>query len=344
MAEADRYDSSTNSQSQQFLGSQDWTLSQALQMEDDQDDFITKFQDLTGIEKREMSRNYFEKSKDHYGNWNLEDALSMFYDDSESNFSQNDSMLPMANDNYFDLEFFIKTGDAGFYEIAINICSNLGLNDMKRMREVNKTIKKFMDEERMVARLLTKPIIFRPEVLSAHDLEEFNRWIEFISVVKKEGTLPELFSLIPINRKYVCIEPNFLPISPLKVAVTLKSKEILKMLKKYGLMDSEEKPELTVKFMKYACQALKWAQRDGEVKREIYHEGKYLNEFSVGLAASHGALIDPEEPIKVLPYLIRLMNQIELDGMKKIRIEHIEPKQFVQLLNSNEFELFLNQF
>ena len=37
------------------------------------------------------------------------------------------------------------------------------------------------------------------------------------------------------------------------------------MLKKYGLMDSEEQPELTVKFMKYACKALKWAQRDEEV-------------------------------------------------------------------------------
>ena len=108
-----------------------------------------------------MSRNYFEKSKDQYGNWNLEDALSMFYDDPESNFSQNDSLLPKANGNCFDLEFFIKTGDAGFYQIAINICSNLGLNDMKSMREVNQTIKNFMDEERMIARLLTKPIIFR---------------------------------------------------------------------------------------------------------------------------------------------------------------------------------------
>jgi hypothetical protein len=43
MAEADRYDNFTNSQSQQFLGSQDWTVSQALQKEDD---LITKFQDL----------------------------------------------------------------------------------------------------------------------------------------------------------------------------------------------------------------------------------------------------------------------------------------------------------
>ena len=85
------------------------------------------------------------------------------------------------------------------------------------------------------------------------------------------------------------------------------------MLKKYGFMDSEEKPELTVKFMKYACQALLWAQRDEEVKREIYHEGKYLNEFSVGLATSNGALIDPQEPIKVISYLNRLMNQIELN-------------------------------
>jgi len=279
MAEDDRYDSFTNSQSQPFLGSQDWTLSQALQMEKVHDDFITKFQDFTGIEKREMSRNYFEKSKDHYGNWNLEDALSMFYDDPESNFSQNDSLLPKANGNCFDLEFFIKTGDAGFYQIAINICSNLGLNDMKSMREVNKTIKNFMDEERMIAQLLTKPIVFRPEVLSAHDSEEFNRWIEFISVVKKEGTLPELFSLIPINRKYVCIEHNFLPISPLKVAVTLKSKEILKMLKKYGLMDSEEKPELTVKFMKYACKALQWAEKDDEVNN-VLHLNIYRKQIS----------------------------------------------------------------
>ena len=140
------------------------------------------------------------------------------------------------------------------------------------MREVNKTIKRFMDEERMYARLLTKPIVFRPEVLSAHDFEEFDRWIEFISVVKKEGTLAELFSLIPINRKYVCIglALDFLPISPLKVAVTLKSKEILKMLHKYGLMDSEEKLELTVKCMKYACKALQWAQQDEEVNNVLH--------------------------------------------------------------------------
>ena len=118
----------------------------------------------------------------------------------------------------------------------------------------------------------------RREILSAHDFEEFNRWIEFISVVKKEGTLPELFSLIPINRRYVCIEHNFLPISPLKVAVTLKSKEILKMLKKYGLMDSEEKPELTVKFLKYACQALKWAQRDEEVNN-VLHLNSYREQI-----------------------------------------------------------------
>ena len=118
----------------------------------------------------------------------------------------------------------------------------------------------------------------RREILSAHDFEEFNRWIEFISVVKKEGTLPELFSLIPINRRYVCIEHNFLPISPLKVAVTLKSKEILKMLKKYGLMDSEEKPELTIKFMKYACKALKWAQRDEEVNN-VLHLNSYREQI-----------------------------------------------------------------
>ena len=223
--------------------------------------------------------------------------------DSESNFSQNDSMLPMANGKYFDLEFFIKTGDAGLYQIAIDICSNLGLKDMKRMREVNRTIKNFMDKERIYARLLTKPILSRPEVLSAHDLEEFDRWIEFISVVKKEGTLTELFSLIPINRKYVCIglrDPglalDFLPISPLKVAVTLKSKEILKMLKKYGLMDSEEKPELTVKFMKYACKALKWAQRDEEVNNVLHlnHLREEWSQEMIGLYFMEMEIFHPD--------------------------------------------------
>ena len=121
--------------------------------------------------------------------------------------------------------------------------------------------------------------------MSAHDFEEFNRWIEFISVVKKEGTLPELFSLIPINRKYVCIEHNFLPISPLKVAVTLKSKEILRMLKKYGFMDSEEKPELTVEScgvdvkVKYAAHALRWARQDEEVNN-VLHLKSYREQIS----------------------------------------------------------------
>ena len=231
-------------------------------------------------------------------------------DDSESNFSQNDSMLPMANGKYFDLEFFIKTGDAGLYQIAIDICSNLGLKDMKRMREVNRTIKNFMDKERIYARLLTKPILSRPEVLSAHDLEEFDRWIEFISVVKKEGTLTELFSLIPINRKYVCIglrDPglalDFLPISPLKVAVTLKSKEILKMLQKYGFMDSEEKPELTVdvKFVKYAGwkyagQALQWAQQDEEVNNVLHlnHLREEWSQEMIGLYFMEMEIFHPD--------------------------------------------------
>jgi hypothetical protein len=51
------------------------------------------------------------------------------------------------------------------------------------------------------------------------------------------------------------------------------------MLKKYGLMDSEEQPELTVKFMKYACQALQWAQRDGEVNN-VLHLDSYRKQIS----------------------------------------------------------------
>ena len=84
----------------------------------------------------------------------------MYYTDSELNDANDDSILA-ENDKPFDLELFIKSSDAGFYQIAISICSHLGLQDMKRMREVNKTIKNFMDGERIYARLLTKPILFR---------------------------------------------------------------------------------------------------------------------------------------------------------------------------------------
>ena len=43
-------------------------------------------------------------------------------------------------------------------------------------------------------------------------------------------------------------------------------------------MDSEEKPELTFKFMKYACQALKWAQRDEEVNN-VLHLNNYREQI-----------------------------------------------------------------
>ena len=89
----------------------------------------------------------------------------------------------------------------------------------------------------------------------------------------------------------MCIEHNFLPISPLKVAVTLKSKEILRMLKKYGLMDSEEKPELTVEFMKYACQALQWAQKDQEVNN-VLHLNSYRKQISAPWRRFHHHLFE----------------------------------------------------
>ena len=63
----------------------------------------------TTCKVKEVTITYWliEKSKDCYGNWNVEDVFSMFYDDSEPNFSQN-------YDNYFDLEFLIKNIDASF--------------------------------------------------------------------------------------------------------------------------------------------------------------------------------------------------------------------------------------
>ena len=51
------------------------------------------------------------------------------------------------------------------------------------------------------------------------------------------------------------------------------------MLKKYGLMDNEEKPELTVKFMKYACKALQWAEKDDEVNN-VLHLNIYRKQIS----------------------------------------------------------------
>ena len=44
-------------------------------------------------------------------------------------------------------------------------------------------------------------------------------------------------------------------------------------------MDSEEKPELTVKFMKYAAKALQWAQKDQEVNN-VLHLDSYRRQIS----------------------------------------------------------------
>ena len=63
------------------------------------------------------------------------------------------------------------------------------------------------------------------------------------------------------------------------------------MLKKYGLMDSEEKPELTVEFMKYACQALQWAQKDQEVNN-VLHLNSYRKQISAPWRRFHHHLFE----------------------------------------------------
>ena len=74
--------------------------------------------------------------------------------------------------------------------------------------------------------------------------------------------------------------------------MTLKSKEILKMLKKYGFMDSEEKPELTVKCMKYARKALQWAQQDEEVNN-VLHLNHLRDESSQEIINYHMYFVFP---------------------------------------------------
>ena len=174
----------------------------------------------------------------------------------------------MENDKPFDLELFIKSSDAGFYQIAINICSYLDLQGMKRMREVNKTIKKFMDHERLYADLLIKPILHRPENLNSYYSEEFERWVGFINVMKKFGTFSEIFTIIPINRKYACIGEENLPLSPLKVAIVIESKRLVMMLRKYGLLNNEEKCESFFSIrgnMEFVNKAWRWVSKDEEV-------------------------------------------------------------------------------
>ena len=109
----------------------------------------------------------------------------------------------------------------------------------------------------------------------------------FLYLSQRSGSICSIFC----NR--LCSEDiQFVPISPLKVAVTLKSKEILKMLKKYGFMDSEEKPELTVKCIKYACQAFQWAQQDEEVNN-VLHLNHLRDESSQEIINYHMYFVFP---------------------------------------------------
>ena len=87
-------------------------------------------------------------------------------------------------------------------------------------------------------------------------------------MIEKEGSIPELFCVIPINRKYACIGEENLPLSPLKVAVVIESKRIVMMLRKYGLLNNEEKPESFFSIrgnMEFVNKAWRWVSKDEEV-------------------------------------------------------------------------------
>ena len=108
-----------------------------------------------------MSRYFLELSKDRCGNWNLEDALTSFYKDLGAA-QPHVWTSKRPEEDCFDFEFFITSGDAGLYQIAIEIFTNMSLKDLRSMRAVNKTIKAFIDKERSIfTRMLKKPLLFR---------------------------------------------------------------------------------------------------------------------------------------------------------------------------------------
>ena len=222
-----------------------------------------------------MSRHYLEVSKNRWGVWNIEDAVTRFYEDFEAEKLQEEISSPKPEkseelDDCFDLEFFIRNGDAGLYQIAIEIFSNLSLQELKKMREVNKTIEKFIEKERIFSRLIKKPMLFRHENLTSRDLEEYERWIEFLNRVKNEGSVHEICYFIPINRKYICIGDDFVPLSPLKVAIVLESKKLLMMIQRLDLLVLEEKPEWTERFTNFVSKASTWARKDNEVNSLLF--------------------------------------------------------------------------
>jgi len=229
---------------------------------------IAQFQDVTGIDEN-VSRYYCELSKDRCGNWNLEDAITCFYNDLGAAQPHVWTSEKHEDDHYFDFEFFITSCDPGLYQIAIEIFTNMSLKDVLTMRGVNKTIKAFIHKERSIfTRRLKKPLLFRIENLTPHDLDEYNRWLVFLEMIEKEGSIPELFCVIPINRKYITLEPMGRPLSPFKVAVELQSIKLVKIIKSFDLLKWEEKFKVTSddpRFYAFFKKASDWITTQPEV-------------------------------------------------------------------------------
>ena len=56
-------------------------------------------------------------------------------------------MAMAKKEQYFDLEFFMKSSDVGLYNVAKEIFSHLNPRDLEEMRKVNKTFYKFLKKE-----------------------------------------------------------------------------------------------------------------------------------------------------------------------------------------------------
>ena len=87
-------------------------------------DFQILCQEIVAESNAEMSRHYLEVSKNRWGVWNIEDAVTRFYEDFEAEKPLEEISSPKPEeseelDDCFDLEFFIRNSDAGLYQIAI---------------------------------------------------------------------------------------------------------------------------------------------------------------------------------------------------------------------------------
>ena len=61
-----------------------------------------------------------------------------------------DKRIMITENQHFDLQFFMKSTDAGLYNVALKIFSNLDAKDLKNLREIgndNQNMKEFLDRE-----------------------------------------------------------------------------------------------------------------------------------------------------------------------------------------------------